>query len=194
MLPALLQRAQTSQQKQRWKHCLNKIFTTVGAQTWCKLTYCVSFFYLPSEMFLFCSSSEKSPASPLTVCVPSTFQLQSCATLLQDTSLGWTKRVSLSTSDVSAWQLPQHPQKIKIKNKPAIMVSEHGGFVASWSQLVVDVSDGCWDNEPVRDSAWPPSQPSVNEQTSHWTCHRRPSEVTSSSQRSSFTWRTVRLA
>lgn len=156
------------------------------------------FLSFPSEMFLilFCSSSEKSPAPPPTVCVPFTFQLQSCATLLQDTSLGWTKGGwACLHLTFQAGNSPNTPKKIKIKNKPALMVSEHvGGFVASWNQLAVDVLEGFWDNEPVRDSVWPPSQPSVNEQTSHWTCYRWPSEVTSNSQRSSFTWRTVRLA
>lgn len=88
---------------------------------------------------------------------------------------------------------PTH-QKTKITNKPAIVVSEHGLVCCAQSQLAVDVSDGCWNNESVRDSAWPKSQPSVNEQTSHWTCHRRPSEVTPNSHRSSFTCRTFRLA
>lgn len=65
---------------------------------------------------------------------------------------------------------------------------------ASWSQLAVNVCDGCWDNESGRDSAWPLSQPSVNEQTSRPTCHYQPSEETSNSHRLPFTWRTFRLA
>lgn len=147
-------------------------------------------------LFSFCLCTEKSRAPLTPVCVPITFHLQSCATLLQDASLRWTKWVSLSPSDVLRCLPPtQSTKKQKITNKAAPVVSEHvAGFVASWSQLAAFVSDGCWDNESVRDSAWPPSWPSVNEQTSYWTCHRRPSEATANSHRSPFTWRTFRLA
>lgn len=186
MPPALLWRAQTSQQKQWWKHRLNKIFTTAGTQTWCKLTYCVSFFSFRNVFDSFLFLFWKEPSST-TYCLCSLhFPTTIVCNLVARYIIRVDKRgVSLSTSDVSGWQLPQHPKK----NKNYV-----GGFVASWNQLAVDVLEGFWDNEPVRDSVWPPSQPSVNEQTSHWTCYRWPSEVTSNSQRSSFTWRTVRLA
>lgn len=187
--------ATISQQIQRWKRCLEKNFTT-GTQTWCKLTDCDSIFYLLSEMFLFsfCFSSEKSSTNS---CLCS---LRFPPTIMCNLVARYIIKVDKMGEPVYIWCLGlptscSTHQNTKITNKPAIVVSKHvAGFVALWNQLAAGVSEGSWNNQSVRDSTWPPYQPSVNEQTLHWTCHRRPSEETSNSHRSSFNCRTFRLA